>query len=316
MQQRLIFSTPNYQYFADALCRLPQFQPGSLITNRFPDKEKYYRFDRPVQGCHAILVGGTVNDSDTLELFDLACGLIYHGIEKLTLAMPYYGYATMERATEAGEVVMAKTRAQLFSAIPIARTCNEVVLLDLHTDGISYYFEGQIRPYHLQGHQLIADTLRAQFILDNCVVASTDAGRAKWVEHLANLLDTPAAFVYKRRSSGSATEIRGINADVSNKHVIIYDDMIRTGGSLIKAAQVYKDAGATQVTAISTHGVLPEDALQRIHASGLLEKVIVTDSHPQAVSLRGAFDENWYQVITCVDVFARFFAPVELPSSS
>ena len=207
MQEKLIFSTPSYQYFADALCaRIDYFRPGSLLRDRFPDGEKHYQFSEPVQGAHAILVGGTVGDGDTLELFDLACGLVHHGIQKLTLAMPYYGYSTMERATKGGELVMAKTRAQLFSAIPIARTCNEVVLLDLHTDGISYYFEGQIRPYHLQGHDLIAKTLRAQFDMNQCVVASTDAGRAKWVEQLANKLEVPAAFVYKRRSSGSETE--------------------------------------------------------------------------------------------------------------
>lgn len=306
MQHKRIFSTPDYQYFADALCHSSGCQRGKLTRNRFPDGEKYYQFNESVQGCHAVLVGGSFSDNATLELFDLACGLVHHGVEMLTMLMPYFGYSTMERASNPGEIVMAKSRAQLFSAIPIARTCNEIALLDLHTDGISYYFEGQIRPYHLQGHQLVADAIRSQFDLSECVIASTDAGRAKWVEYLANQLETPAAFVYKRRSSGSATEIRGINADVNGKHVIIYDDMIRTGGSLLKAAQAYHENGAAKVTAVSTHGVLPETALKRIKQSSLLQKVIVTDSHPNAVKLQKDFDPEWFQVISCVEVFSRF----------
>ena len=95
------------------------------------------------------------------------------------------------------------------------------------------------------------------------MLASTDAGRAKWVESLAKDLQVDAAFVYKRRTSGSETEITGVSANVAGQRVVIYDDMIRTGGSLLNAAQVYRDAGAVAIDAIATHGVFPGDSLEK-----------------------------------------------------
>ena len=121
------------------------------------------------------------------------------------------------------------------------------------------------------------------------MLACTDAGRAKWVESLANDLGVDAAFVYKRRTSGSETHVTGVSAQVAGKRVVIYDDMIRTGGSLINAAQAYRDAGAVAIDAIATHGLFPGDSLERIRATGLFGHVATTDSHPRAVALRCEF---------------------------
>jgi ribose-phosphate pyrophosphokinase len=119
------------------------------------------------------------------------------------------------------------------------------------------------------------------------VLACTDAGRAKWVESLANDLGVHAAFVYKRRVDGSHTSVTGVSAQVGGKKVVIYDDMIRTGGSLLEAAQAYRQAGAGRLVAIATHGVFPEGALERLHASGLFAAIACTDTHPRARALAG-----------------------------
>ncbi|HEY5920198.1 MAG TPA: phosphoribosyltransferase family protein, partial [Kofleriaceae bacterium] len=123
------------------------------------------------------------------------------------------------------------------------------------------------------------------------VLASTDAGRAKWVESLAKDLEVDAAFVYKRRTSGSESEITGVSANVAGRRVVIYDDMIRTGGSLLNAAQVYKDAGAVSIDAIATHGLFPGESLTKIRSAGLLGRIVTTDSHPRAVALASDFLE-------------------------
>ena len=102
------------------------------------------------------------------------------------------------------------------------------------------------------------------------------------MKSLANDLQVSAAFVYKRRVSGDTTEIIAMNAEVSGKHVIIYDDMIRTGGSLIQAAQAYKSAGASKISAIATHGVFPSNALNRIVEHPIFDCVSTTNSHPNA----------------------------------
>ncbi len=198
--------------------------------------------------------------------------------------MPFFGYGTMERSVRPGEVVTAKTRARLLSSIPMASRGTQVFLLDLHVASIAHYFEGGIRPIHVYGKSLVIAAARAlggtEFVL-----ACTDAGRAKWVESLANDMDVAAAFVYKRRHDGENTEVTGVSAQVEGKRVVIYDDMIRTGGSLINAAQAYRDAGAASIDAVATHGLFPGDSLARLEATGLFGKIITTDSHPRAVAL-------------------------------
>ncbi len=284
----LVFSTRSYACFAADLCKLGGFSSGEIEVKSFPDGERYQRVVTAVENESVVLVGGTISDADTLELYDLACAIVKFGARRLTLVIPYFGYSTMERATKPGEVVTAKTRARLLSAIPLAHTGNRVLLLDLHSEGIPYYFEGGLAPTHVYAKPLILDAAR-KLGSDDFVIASTDAGRAKWVESLANDLHVPAAFVLKRRVSGSETQLTAVSAAVEGKTVIIYDDMIRTGGSLVQAARAYKDAGAKKLFAITTHGLFPADALAKICAAGLFERVVATDSHPRARELQDDF---------------------------
>ena len=282
----LLFSTPSYGYLKQALLLEGAFEEGAVETRTFPDGERYQRILNDVRGRDVILLGGTVSDGETLRIFDLACALVKYGARSLTLTIPFYGYATMERAMKSGEVVTAKTRARLISAIPKAPTGNRLVLMDLHTAGIPYYFEGDIHAWHLYAKPVILDAARALGAEESgFVLACTDAGRAKWVESLANDLGVEAAFVFKRRLGDTQTEISGISADVDGKRVVIYDDMIRSGSSLMGAARAYLDAGADQVSAITTHGLFPGQALQKIKDSGLIKRIICTDTHPRAHDL-------------------------------
>jgi ribose-phosphate pyrophosphokinase len=275
---------------ADAIATGGGWERGVIERERFPDGEHYRRIDTDPADRDVILVGGTIDDTSTLELYDLACGLVMYGAYRMRMVIPYYGYSTMERMSRAGEIVTAKTRARLLSSIPAASRGTQVFLLDLHVGAIAHYFEGGIRPIHVYGKTLTTAAARrlggADFVL-----ASTDAGRAKWVESLAKDLQVDAAFVYKRRTSGSATEVTGVSANVAGRRVVIYDDMIRTGGSLISAAKVYRDAGAVSIDAIATHGVFPADSVAKLRSTGLLGRVVTTDSHPSAVSLASDFLE-------------------------
>jgi ribose-phosphate pyrophosphokinase len=280
----LVFSTASYAYLGQAIARTSGWDWGNVARTTFPDGEHYLRIDSDPADRDVILVGGTTDDASTLELYDLACGLVTGGAYRLRMVIPFFGYSTMERAVRSGEIVTAKTRARLLSSIPMASRGTQVFLLDLHVASIAHYFEGGIRSIHVYGKQLVIAAAR-RLGGDDFVLASTDAGRAKWVESLANDLGVEAAFVYKRRVSGSETQVTGVSAHVAGKRVIIYDDMIRTGGSLLAAAQVYRDAGALSIDAIATHGLFPGDSLAKIRASGLLGHIIVTDSHPRAVAL-------------------------------
>ena len=288
MTEPLVFSTRAYAYLGDAIARLAGWEPGVVHHKTFPDGEQYLRIESNPADRDIVLVGGTTDDTATLELYDLACGLCNGGAYRMRMVIPYFGYSTMERAVKPGEVVKAKTRARLLSSIPQASRGTQVFVLDLHVDAIAHYFEGGIRTIHVYGKSLVTAAAR-RFGGDDFVLACTDAGRAKWVESLANDMKVPAAFVYKKRGDEGQTDITGISAQVTGKRVVIYDDMIRTGGSLMGAAAAYREAGAISIDAIATHGLFPGDSLEKLRDSGLFGSIWVTDSHPRAVALAGEF---------------------------
>src|SRR3954468_8630328 len=239
---------------AEALVRAGGFARGDVARSNFPDGEHYLRVEANVLDKHVVAVGGTISDTATLDLYDLGCALVENGAETLTLIVPWYGYATMDRASKSGESVKAKNRARLFSSIPPAKLGNQILLLDLHTEGIPHYFEGNMHPVHVYAKPVI-EPLARELGGDSFVLGSTDAGRAKWVESLANDLGVPAAFVFKRRHSAEETVGRAGSASLTGGKVGIYDDMIRTGGSLMNAARAYLAAGASSVAAVTTHGI-------------------------------------------------------------
>jgi len=262
------------------------FEVGEIERKIFPDGERYLRLAADSRGRDVVLLGGTPSDLDALEVYDLGYAISRAGAHSLALVMPYFGYATMERAVRPGEVVTAKTRARLISSIPACDGGMRVFLFDLHTDGIEYYFDDSHITQHLYGAPLITAAIRHHMRDRPFVLGATDAGRAKWVQSLAGTLGVEPAFVYKRRDPESGgIGITGINADVRGQEVVVYDDMIRTGSSLIQAARSYLAAGATKVHAIASHLVLPGDALDKLHASGVFTSIWGTDSHPGSQKL-------------------------------
>jgi ribose-phosphate pyrophosphokinase len=296
----VIFSTEAYDDLARRVAEAGRYERGVVEKKVFPDGERYLRVESSLLGRDAVVIGGTITDVDTLELYDLAFGVVQCGVRMLSLVVPYFDHSTMERAIKTGEVVTAKTRATLLSTIPRAYHANRVLLLDLHTAGIAHYFEGDIHALHLTARPIVMKVAR-ELGGSDFVVGSTDAGRAKWVQRLANDLVVPASFIIKQRLSGDETEVMAVTANVEGKTVVVYDDMIRTGGTLIGAARAYREAGATRVFAIATHGVLPGGALERVRQSGLFEQVVCTDSHPRARELEGDF----LRVVTVAPMIAE-----------
>ena len=281
----VVFSIRDYDSMGDDLMRVGKFERGAIERDVFPDGEHYLRIATSVLDQHAVAIGGTISDTATLELYDLACAIVENGAATLSLIVPWYGYATMDRATKSGEAVTAKNRARIFSSIPAAKLGNQILLLDLHSEGIPHYFEGSLHPVHVYAKPVI-ESLARDLAGTDFVLGSTDAGRAKWVESLAIALAVPAAFVYKRRRSAEQTEVTAVSTRLSGETVVIYDDMIRTGSSLLNAARAYREAGAGKMFAIATHGEFPGDAFDRIRGAGLFEAIACTDSHPRARELR------------------------------
>src|SRR4029078_7318958 len=184
MHDPLIFSTVAYEYLAGAIAKGGGWEFGTITRRTFPDGDHAWRIETDPADRDVILVAGTIDDDAALELSDLACGLVMYGAYRLRMVIPFYGYGTMERSSRAGEIVKAKTRARLLSSIPMASRGTQVFLLDLHVPAIAHYFEGATRPITVYGKSLV-NAAAHRLGGDDFILASTDAGRAKWVESLA-----------------------------------------------------------------------------------------------------------------------------------
>ena len=301
-RQKIIFSTKNYSALLELILQerdeiyatlvdegpvseklFDSLVEGTVEVKEFPDMETYHRLATKVEDKDVIIVGGTPHDMDLMEIYDLACAAVKSGAHTLTLFIPYFSYSTMERAVKDGEVVKAKNRARILSCIPQSNR-NTIYLFDLHVDGLTHYFEGSTVVKQIKCDSIIKGAAK-QIGGDDFVFASTDSGRAKQIEKLAGEMCVDAAYIMKKRISGTETEVKAVYGDVEGKNVVIYDDMIRTGGSLINAGKAYKEAGAKHVYAIATHGIFPQNALARILDSGGIDHVTVTDTHPMAYSV-------------------------------
>lgn len=291
----IILSTPAYASLAKSLSQRTGIELGELEIKSFPDGERYMRILCHIRDRDVYFICSSHTDDDAILSYDFACGFSKYGAKRMSLIMPYFGYSTMERAVKYGEIVTAKNRARLFSSIPSCSYGNRIYSVDLHSEGIPHYFEGDMQVFHIYANDLIVKKA-LEYGGDEFVLASTDTGRAKWVESLVNDCNeagakVSAAFIIKQRLSGTETEIRAVQADVKNKKVVIYDDMIRTGGSLVGAAQAYKDAGAKAIYCIATHGIFPKGSLLRLKKANLFQKIATSNSHPSAIQAQKRFPD-------------------------
>jgi ribose-phosphate pyrophosphokinase len=230
-----LVATESSQPFAGRMAARLGVPVTRVLREAFPDGERYLRFDLAdrfeLVGRAVVIVGATDSAASLDEVYRLGYTAAKGGARVLVLVVPYFGYGTMERAVEPGEVVTAKAVARQLSAIPRAGQGNWVVLMDLHAAGIVHYFEGDTVALELYAEPVLVPAI-ARLGLDRPVLASADMGRAKWVEAFADRLHAPVALIQKRRLSGTATKVTAVVGDVAARDVVIYDDMIRSGGSL------------------------------------------------------------------------------------
>lgn len=287
-----LLASQQYAYLKQNLLRSGKFDDLAIETQVFPDGERYFRLtdSAELSGKPAVYICGTTDDTAILEAYNVCCTLVCEGCSELHLVIPYFGYSTMERAVKSGEVVTAKNIARLLSSIPLSAQGNFVYMMDLHSLGTQYYFENNIHPVHLTNEPVI-DRMIADIRTTNpdVVLASADMGRAKWIENMSNRLGLDGAYIMKKRISGSQTVVEALNADVKGRDVIIFDDMIRSGGSIIHAAEAYKSIGAKDIYVACVHGVFVNGALERMQNSGLIKEVYCTNTHAKTQNIKNDF---------------------------
>ncbi len=191
---------------------------------------------------------------------------------RITVVIPYYGYARQDRKDRPRVAISSKLVADLLTAAG----ANRALLVDLHAAQIQGFFN--IPVDHLFASPVLVGYFR-EMNLPNLTVVSPDAGGVERARFFAKKLDVPLAIVDKRRTEKNVTEVMNVIGDVRGRTCLILDDIIDTAGTLVKTADALLAQGATKVYACASHAVLSGPACERIANSGL-EEVIVSNSIP------------------------------------
>lgn len=284
MKNLVIYSTVESAYFAELIGRALGIVPSKVERNAFGDGELYHRLDikdpSELFGKTVIFVASTPSDKTFDELEKIGHTLAELGVARRIFVIPFFGYSTMERAVLSGEAVVAKINARRLSEIPNSGRGNVFLLLDLHVSGILHYFEGDCLRYELSAAELFCQAI-SELKLNNFVFGTADLGKTRWGEVLADKFKTDLVFIRKARQFGK-TKVLDVIGEVAGKTVVIYDDMTRSGGTLLEAVKAYRARGAAKVYAVLSHLALTgEKAAAKLEKSGL-EKIITTNSHPMS----------------------------------
>lgn len=247
---------------------------------RFSDGEISVQIGESVRGKDVFVIQPTCAPANInlMELLILTDALKRSSASSITAIVPYFGYARQDRKAAPRVPITAKLVANMMQTAGIDR----VVTMDLHAGQIQGFFD--IPVDNLYGSIVFNDYVKAKN-LPNPVVASPDVGgvaRARALAKNLNLLDM--VIVDKRREKANESEVMNVIGDVKGKDVILVDDMIDTAGTIVKAAEIFKERGATSVMAFCTHPVLSGPAYERLK-TGFLDELVVTDTIPLAEEL-------------------------------
>jgi ribose-phosphate pyrophosphokinase len=249
---------------------------GNCTSTRFSDGEIRVKIDESARGNHVFLLQPTcspVNDT-LMELFIMLDAFRRASAKSMTVVMPYYGYARQDKKVQPREPITARLVADMLTQAGAQR----VVTIDLHADQIQGFFNVPVD--HLYGGPIIGNYMLAQGYADeDIVVVSPDVAGVGRASRLAELLGKPFAVIAKKRPEPNKVEVVEVIGTVSGKKCVIIDDMIDTGGSIIKGAEGLMLRGAKEVVASCTHGVFSNGALHRLQASEI-SQIIALDTIP------------------------------------
>ena len=271
---------------------------GNVITTHFSDGEFQPAFEESIRGRRVFLIGSTFPSADNLMEMLLMCDAAKRASARhITAVMPYFGWARQDRKDKPRVAIGAKLVAKLLESAGATR----IMTMDLHADQIQGFFEKPV-------DHLFASTIFLPYVkslkLDNLTIASPDMGGSKRAYAYSKYLESDVVICYKQREKANIISHMELIGDVKGKNVILVDDMIDTGGTLTKAADLMIERGALSVRAICTHPILSGDAYDRIQNSKLTE-LIVSDTIPLKKSV------SKIKVVTCATLFADVMHKVQ-----
>ena len=244
----------------------------------FADGEIYVRFEESVRGCDAFAIQSHTAPINqwVMEQLIMVDALKRASAKRVTVVQPYYAYARQDKKHRGREPISARLVADLFKTAGADR----LITVDLHSSQIQGFFDGPVD--HLMAMPILADYVRERYGDEDLVVVSPDAGRIRVAEQWASRLGgRPLAFVHKSRDIARPDEAvaNRIIGDIRDHTCVLVDDMITTGGTIVKAVDALLDAGAASVVVAATHAVLAGPAVDRLKNCRARE-IIVTNTLP------------------------------------
>lgn len=248
---------------------------GNAKVSKFSDGEVSVELKENVRGKDVFIIQPTCapTNDNIMELLLMADALHRASANRITAVIPYFGYARQDRRVRSARVaISAKVVADMISSVGV----NRVLTVDLHAEQIQGFFS--IPVDNVYGSPVLTDDIERQRY-ENLIVVSPDIGGVVRARAVAKQLNVELAIIDKRRPAANEAQIMHIIGDVEGRCCIIVDDMVDTAGTLCKAADALKAAGASQVVAYCTHPVLSGPAIENLNGSNL-DALVVTDTIP------------------------------------
>ena len=271
----MVFSGTATKYLAEKICQSLGCPLGELLITKFSDGEFAVSYEESIRGRDIFLVQSTFPNSDNLmELLLMIDAAKRASASTINAVIPYFGWARQDRKDKPRVSIGAKLVADLLSAAGV----NRVITMDLHADQIQGFFNVPVD--HLYASNVILPYLQSLH-LEDMVIASPDVGGSKRANTYAKFLGCPLVLCNKTRARANVVATMQIIGEVEGKNVVIIDDMVDTAGTITKAADIMKAAGAKTVRACASHCVMSGPASERVQNSAL-EEIVFTDSIPYA----------------------------------
>ncbi|HIJ00141.1 MAG: ribose-phosphate pyrophosphokinae [Candidatus Methanomethylophilaceae archaeon] len=226
-------------------------------TTRFPDGECYTRIEDDLMDDHVIIVQNTYPDENIIEMFLLQDAVKRLGAKSITCVIPYYGYARQDRIFKPGEPESAKVMAQRLELL-----CDRVITVDIHKEAV-------LRWFHCPAKDVKAAPAIGKYFQGRGIdlVLAPDIGASERAKMIANYIGAPYDHMEKVRISGTEVRISPAEIDCRGKSVLIVDDIISTGGTILAACEELHKQGAASISVACTHGVFANNALKRLTGS-------------------------------------------------
>jgi ribose-phosphate pyrophosphokinase len=269
-----IFAGNSHPRLAADITRELEAPLGRAMVGHWKNGETRVKLDENVRGSDVFIIQSICDpvDHHLMEMLIMIDAVKRSSAQRITAVIPYYAYAKQEKKTAGREPITAKLVANLI----VTAGADRVLTLDLHAPAIEGFFD--IPVDHLRATPLLAARYRREW-QDGVVAVSPDSGGVARADDFRARMGASLAIISKRHPGPDATEALEMVGDVEGKRAIIIDDMVSTGGTLVEAAELLKERGASEIHAAATHGVFADSALELI-AGSPVSKLTVTDTLP------------------------------------